>query len=298
MKQANAGETLTENESARFNRLLLEAVFPSSIGKVYVAGWRPVMVTYGIAGFAIAAIFWLVVRNRPEDHSGCNQAELDLITARPDGSAAVQGKPEGVPWRHLLACRSLWLSSMAQVGTNVGWIFIVTWFPSFLAEKYGVPILERGIMVATPLFVGWIGMLSGGRVTDFLTSKLGVKWGRRLPWSVSRFIAMGAYLACLGLDDPWHVTIAISIVAFSTDLGTSSAWAFTQDVGGKHVGSVLGWGNMWGNLGATVSPILIGLVMTGNDSTSMFMLCAGGFAFAGVMALGIDASKPVIPDDE
>ena len=45
--------------------------------------------------------------------------------------------------------------------------------------------------------------------------------------------------------------VLFSIVAFGTDFGGPSIWAFTQDVGGRHVGSVLGWGNMWGNLGAS-----------------------------------------------
>lgn len=298
MKRANAGESLSETEWPRFNRLLFEGVFPNSIGKVYVGGWRPVMITYGLAGFGIAAVFWIFVRNRPTEHNGCNEAERALIDARPPGATSPHGKPESVPWANMLRSRSLWLSSMAQVGTNIGWVFIVTWFPTYLLKAHQVPILERGIMASIPLFVGWAGMLGGGRLTDVLARKIGVKWGRRLPWSLTRFVAMSAFLSCLVMDDPWSVTMAMAVVAFSTDLGTPSAWAFTQDVGGKHVGSVLGWGNMWGNLGATISPILIAWAMSTQDWNTMFQLCAAAFAFAGIMALGIDASKPVVPDDD
>ncbi|MDA1015723.1 MAG: MFS transporter [Planctomycetota bacterium] len=299
MKRVNKGEELSDDESKRFNRLLLEGVFPKSIGKVYVGGWRPVLLTYGIAGFVVAAAFWFMVRNHPHEHPKCNAAELALIAGVGIGIASnAPKKISGVPWGRMLRSRSLWLSSLAQVGTNIGWVFLVTQFPSYLLKAHQVPILTRGLMMSIPLFVGWAGMLSGGRLTDALAKRFGVKWGRRLPWSMSRFIAMFAFLTCLLLDDPWMVTCAMAVVAFSTDLGTSSAWAFTQDVGGRHVGSILGWGNMWGNLGATISPILIGWAMSTNDWNTMFLLCAGSFGVAGCLALGIDATKRIAPPDD
>ena len=56
------------------------------------------------------------------------------------------------------------------------------------------------------LLVGMGGMLMGGWLTDRLTRALGLKWGRRLPMASTRFVAMGAYLACLFLDTPAAVT--------------------------------------------------------------------------------------------
>ncbi len=94
------------------------------------------------------------------------------------------------------------------------------------------------------LLVGCLGMLGGGRLADSLVRKLGLRWGRRLPWVCSWFLGMCDFLTCPWLDSPWGVTIALSLVAFSTDLGTAAGWAFFQDVGGRYVGSVLGWGNM------------------------------------------------------
>ena len=82
------------------------------------------------------------------------------------------------------------------------------------------------------------------------------------------------------------------------DLGTASGWAYCQDVGGRYVGSVLGWGNMWGNLGATVSPILLAWVFTSYGFDVMFYVCAGAFCFAGLCGLGIDATIPIAPPDE
>jgi MFS family permease len=74
-------------------------------------------------------------------------------------------------------------------------------------------------------------------------------------------------------------------------------------VGGRYVGSILGWGNMWGNLGAGISPPLIynyflGENPTVSDWNAMFLICALAFVMAGLCGLGIDASRPIAPSDE
>jgi sugar phosphate permease len=299
MQRAAVGETLTDAERRRFHRLLLEATLPDALGRIYVRGWRPVMIVYGLFGVLVAGFYWIVVRDRPEEHPRCNPAERTLISAgRPAGAPQPHGKAARLPWRPLLASRSMWCNCLSQVGTNIGWVFLVTWFPRFLIEEHHVPILERGVMASVPLFVGWLGMTGGGAFTDWLVPRVGLRWGRRLPWSGSRFLAVGAFLACPLLDSPWAVTSALAVVAFATDLGSPSAWAFSQDVGGHYVGSILGWGNMWGNLGAAVSPLLLAWVFEQYGWTEAFWVCAAAFAASGLFALGVDATIPIAPPDE
>jgi len=299
MRRINAGDELTSQERERFHRLLLEASFPNGIGKVYVLGWRPVMIVYGLCGIFIAILYGFVVRNRPEDHPRCNSAELELINSNQHAAATrSHGKVGAVPIKRLLTSRSMWLSCFAQVGTNIGWVFLVTWFPRYLMEQHHVPILERGMMASVPLFAGWFGMIAGGRATDYLVSQVGLRWGRRLPWACSRYVAMTAFLLCPVLDSPWAVTITLSFVAIATDFGIPSNWSFCQDVGGKYVGSVLGWGNMWGNLGATISPILLAWIFESWGWTQMFIVCAIAFFAAGCCAMGIDATIPIVPDED
>ena len=299
VQRIEQGQALTQQETERMNRLLLESCFPEALGKVYVSGWRPVMITYGFLGLLVAALVFLVVRNRPEEHRLTNSTERALIAAgRPASAPGPHGSVGKVPWSRLLRSRSMWMHCFGQIGTNIGWVFLVTWFPRYLIENHQVPILERGLMASTPLFAGWLGMLGGGRLTDWLVGRVGLRWGRRIPWAFSRFIAMGAFLACPFLDTPWAITTALAVVAISTDLGVAPAWAFFQDVGGKYVGSILGWGNMWGNLGAAASPVLLAWVFTTWGWNEMFMVCAVGFLAAGSFALAIDATVPIAPTDK
>lgn len=308
LERQREGESLSPNEQQRLNRFLIEGVFPKEVGKLYTKGWRPVMFIYGAAGIIVALLFWVAVRDRPEKHPWCNQAERELIYAqRPVAASPTNDHEEPFPWVPLLKSASMWLNCVMQIGTNIGWVFLVTWLPRYLVDVHKVPILERGLMTSVPIMVGFVGMLAGGKLTDWMTLKLGVRWGRALPMLLSRFTAALGYLIVLGLTmlpegsplkDPWVFIAAFSLVAFSTDLGSAAIWAFMQDVGGRYVGAILGWGNMWGNLGAGISPPLIYNYFLGENPTisdwnSMFLVCAGAFLVSGLCGLGIDASKPI-----
>jgi hypothetical protein len=68
-------------------------------------------------------------------------------------------------------------------------------------------------------------------------------------------------------------------------------------VGGRYVGAVLGWGNMWGNIGAAVSPIVLNRVITGAGWNALFATCAAAFFLSGVTALATDARILIVPED-
>ncbi|MFP6649211.1 MAG: MFS transporter [Pirellulaceae bacterium] len=295
IKRIENGETLNDADSEKFNRFLLESLFPIEIQRTYMKSWRPALWLYGGLGLLVAGFFWLVVRDRPQLHPRCNQAEVALISGgvEPDTSKEIGSIPLG----DIVRSPSLWFSSVSQIGINIGWLFIGTWFPTYLLEQHQVPILERGTMVMVPFLVGFPGMLLGGIVTDKLVSLVGVRWARRLPWIVSKSIAVFAFAACPLLDSPWAVTAMMATVAFCVDFGNPASWAFTQDVGGKHVGSVLGFGNMWGNLGAAVSPILLAWIFVTYSYSHMFYTCAGLFTISTICSFFIDASTPVIRED-
>jgi sugar phosphate permease len=288
-------QELSQQQVERLNRRVLEAVFPDEVRKLDVHGWRPVMFVYGGAGLLVALLFWIVCRDRPQDHPLCNAAEEALIRGN-DGAPA--GRARGLPIGDLLRSRSLSLSCISQFTTNVGWVFLVTWLPRYLAEAHRVPLVERGWMASVPLGVGMLGMLAGGWVTDRLTQAVGLRWGRCLPMALTRFVAMAAFLACMVLEAPWPATAALAVVAVATDLGTPAVWAFKQDVGGSYVGSILGWGNMWGNFGAAVSPLVLNAVVARAGWNGAFLTCAISFLLSGAAALGVDARVPVARREE
>jgi MFS family permease len=283
-------------QTNRLNRLILEATFPKSIRKLYVHGWRPVMFVYGSAGLFVAAVFWICFRERPADHPWCNDAERELIVAgRPDTSAKAAGG--GVPIMAMVSSRSLWLMCVNQFGGNVGWVFLLTWLPRYLLEVHSVPFVERSWMAAIPLGVGWIGILMGGWLTDRITGRYGLRW-RTAPIVIGRYAAALAYLSCLFVPNAWVATAAFALIAFTNDMGNPSSWSYKQDVGGRHVGAIHGWANMWGNFGAAVSPLFLQAVIKNFGWNAAFLAGAAAFVIAGTAALGVDARIPIVRDED
>lgn len=296
----NPSEMNVEQRS-RLNRLLFEARYYTEVRKVQGQGWRPVMVLYGIFGIVIAGFFWWSIRDYPRAHPDCSEQELELIeSGRLEEDKDHSKKIGGIPLKAIMKNRSLWMLSLSQFCTNIGWLFLVTWLPRFLDETYQVPLKERGIMITFALAVGWFGTVSGGSTTDWLRKRISLRWSRVLPIVVSRFTAMAAYISlCLFDVSPWMSVAIFSVVAFSTDFGSPAMWAFNQDIGGKHVGSVLGWGNMWGNLGAAIAPSLMILVIGADDHywNMAFVTCAIAFFIAGVASLFVDTSQTLIVEE-
>jgi nitrate/nitrite transporter NarK len=62
--------------------------------------------------------------------------------------------------------------------------------------------------------------------------------------------------------------------------------------GGRSVGTVAGWANMWGNFGASAAAKLLPWVLTtldtNNDWQEVFVVCAEAYAVAFVAVLGMD----------
>jgi MFS family permease len=279
----------TPAQAERLNRLGLEAAFPGCLRRVYGDGWRPLLVIYGLAGLGLALLFWLIVRDEPARHPWSNAAEARLVSA--DSATRATPPPSAPPWKALLKSGNQWLSSASQFFICVSWTFVITLMPLYLAEAFAVPNEELGAMASVPILVGCVGMLVGGSLTDILTRRLGVRWGRALPWSLPCLFGSAAFLVCLGRIGPWGIVAAMSGMTIATDLTVAPCWAFSQDTGGRNTGSVLGWSNMWGNLGSAVSPLVLTAIKAFAGWSAVFVLCAVCFSLAGLSALLLDAGR-------
>jgi len=291
-----ARDALSEQQQQRLNRLLLEGLFPESIRKIYVHGWRQVIFVYGGLGIAVVLLYLIVFRDSPAEHPWCNDAERRIIEAGqpPPPARKTVG---AVPMRAMLRSRSLWLMCINQFGGNVGWVFLMTWLPRYLLEVHEVPYIQRGWMAALPLSVGWVGMLLGGWMTDRSVALFGLRW-RTAPIVLGRYVAAAAYLSCLFVPSAWAATAAFALIAFSNDLCNPSSWSYKQDIGGRYVGAVLGWANMWGNFGAALSPVLLQYIIQNHGWNATFTTGAAAFLIAGTAALGIDARLPIDKEEE
>lgn len=265
--------------------------------------WRPVMIVYGVLGVTLAVTFWLLYRDSPSEHPRCNEAEATLIHYNdPNPATHEQPAPVGRLLLGVLKNFSLWMNALVQFGINFGWIFLITYLNRYLQEVHDVPLETRGTMNTVVIGLSLPALILGGWLTDAMTKSMGRRWGRCLPLALSRFISAAAFLAVPFISDPWLIVLMFGIVAFFSDLGLPALWGYILDVGGRNVGFVLGWGNMWGNLGAALSPIALNMVVQhwlAEGATvkvawdAVFITCGIVFVFVGIASFWVDATKRV-----
>ena len=287
-------------KTTRLNRYVLEVVFPDCIRQILGGGWPPALMIYGAIGVLVAVIFFLFHRDTPRQHFLTNEAEAQLAEAHEKATdVGAPPMPAGVLWGSILSNRSLWASSLVQFGTNFGWIILGNQLALYLSEVHQVPEgTRRSLMASLPFWVALPTLIVGGWWTDWMTKKYGPRVGRCFPIASTRFATALAFGICPFLDGAWPVVIALSAMSIVHDMGLPAIWGYNLDVGKRNVGVVLGWGNMWGNLGAFVSPIVL-LPLTSAFSTkvggynALFWVCSAVFVLIGIVSLFIDASKPI-----
>ena len=215
---------------------------------------------------ALLGIIWCVVfalwfRNRPEEKPSVNAAELALIRA---GRADSPPSHAGVPWGRILASPDLWLLWLSYACLTYGWWFYITYLPGYIEQNYHVPAasLRGAIYKGGPLWMGALGCIAGGFLTDWFIRRTGNRrWGRRLFGVVAHGLTALCFSSCASRPGAGSFFIIIALAGFCTDLSMASSWATCQDIGGRYAAIVAGFMNMIGNLGGTAATWIFGFVL-------------------------------------
>ena len=292
--------------------------------------WRIGFWVFGGIGIAWCIAFALWFRNKPEEHPATNEAERDLIAA---GRGSAEVAHAGVPWRRLLGSRNLWFVCGMYVCINYGWYFFMYFLPDFLKRKFGAQGTDLGdqiimaLLAGGPLLVGVFGCALGGILTDRHVRRTGDrKWGRRLYGVVGFALAATSYgVAILGVraGNMWVFAAGVAMAGFCNDLAMGPSWAVCQDIGRRYSAIVSGFMNMVGNLGGALTLFVTDAIIKARvevykstaDERGLSLdqareaglidgyqinlsLYALAYAIGVFFWLKIDASKPIIAEDE
>ncbi len=264
--------------------------------------WRWAGYLYGFGGLAVAVAFWWIYRDHPRLHPLCNEEEITLLAEGRGEFLPVRTPPRRFPWAAACGSGNLWFMNAYQFLNNIGWAFLVLTLSDYLKHVVKLDPTMASLITSVVLFLGIAALPLGGLLTDVFARRYGLRLGRLLPLSLTRFMAAGCYLLALCIDPAhyWLMALAFGAVAFCADLALPATWATMQDISGKHQAQLFGWANMWGNFGAALMPILFAYVISAfdrnHDYSEGILLCAGAFGLAGFAALGINATKPVVKE--
>lgn len=259
--------------------------------------WRWVFVAYALPGFLWAVWFFLWFRDRPEDHPGVNAGERELLAPAWAGEGAGNADERApTPWGPIVRSVPLWWLNAQQFCRAAGYVFYVSWFPTYLMETRGVSTAEAGWLSSLPHAAQVLGSLLGGVLADWVLFRTG---SRRLS---RQGVASGSLLVCAALvlfsywvGNAWLAVLVITLGAFCASLGGPCAYAATIDLGGKHVAAVFSVMNLAGNVGAIIFPMAVPRLVhaTGSWDLALFLF-AGLHAAAAVCWLFVHLDGPLV----
>src|SRR5438128_226440 len=203
---------------------------PLVVAIMAVAGWRVSFFIFGTLGVIWSFFWWRWYRDDPRDHAGTTREELETILAgieREHGTA--------VHWRQFLNGNFL-LICLMYFCVACPFYFYLTWVPIYLKEARGFTTQQAGLLAGFILFAGGVATAMGGRLTDFLVRKYGLRIGRSV--GVVVMPASGAILLVVAsTGNHLLAAVLLAAAAATADLCVSACWTMCHDVAGNAAGT-------------------------------------------------------------
>jgi nitrate/nitrite transporter NarK len=256
--------------------------------------WRVAFWSFGVVGLVWAAVWLALFRDNPADDPKITPQELLEI-----GERRHSGSHAGAPWGRLFSHPQLWLVMVMYSFYVWGSTFYLYWLHTYLVKGRGFSEAEMRSISSLPFVLGALANPLGGILSDALSRRLGLKIGRRLMGSTC-LAAGAAFMFCAAqVENRWSA-VALLAVGFGTlDLMLSSAWAVCVDLGGRYAGAVSGAMNSFGHIGGALCSVLFGHIVERFGSyNAPLVVIAGMVLTAAVLFAFIDASRPLVPEDE
>ena len=263
-----------------FSRLAVAVTPFVAVAIMSAFGWRWVFYSFALIGALWAIWFAIVYRNRPQEHPGVNAAELDYIRGTEDAAVHSTDR-QTVPWKRIMTSPNMWYIAAAYFCFFYGSFFYVTWFPTYLLEYRHLSLQSVGVLASIPLITAMIGDIAGGILTDSLFKRTNrLTFSRR---AVAAPALLGAAVFLVPAATASSALTAIICLAasnFFLEMVLGPAWAVPMGVAGRSSGTVTGVMNMTGAVGASISPLVFGMLVQRGSWTAPF------FVTAAVLILG------------
>src|SRR6267154_911873 len=237
--------------------------------------WRVMLVAEGSLPFLWLAIWLAFVQDHPREASWLPENERDSLedTLRRE-SVELEGSEEIHFLRALLRPQVFLLAAVyfCFVSGQMGLLF---WLPSAMGKFKNLSSLHTGLLYTLPFIVGAISLQIVSRHSD--------KMHERRRHAAGAMLFGGCCILLAVAIIPYSLLIAFAFIALSGvgAYGPMGAfWAIpTETLPARIVGSVMGFVNAIGNLGAYFAPLIVGYL---NKKTGNFL---SGFTYLGLITM-------------
>lgn len=254
-------------------------------------GWRFMFVFFGALGIFWAVLWFYWFRSYPAQHPRISREELAAIEAGLAEEQSAEEPRQGLG--SLIRSRRLLLLLSVAFGYTFLWQFYITWFPTYLLERRGLPLTEAAFYAGLPFLFGVAANWVGGLLTDALSKRYDPRLGRTVIGFAGILAASILLFIGINLPQPRAAAVLIASAAFTGDMFLGAAWTSALSIGGKSGGAVAGLMNAASNLGGFASPVLLGWALqVWRDWNSVLMVAVVTNAVAAFLWLGVNPREP------
>jgi sugar phosphate permease len=228
--------------------------------------WRHCFYLLGIPGIIALWILYKYVADRPEimlakgklDKEEYDYIKAGLVELKEEDAHAQLG------FRDLIRDPSLWLYTVQQFMTLAVFWGSTTWISSFLFEQHGFSLKAMGFMAAVPYVIAFFSTMIGGYLMDKVFNH------KTKPVALLSYLLAVPILFYIGKIETGNTTLLI-IMLILNGFFVNMVWgvinAYPQIRYPKHlVGRAVGFANGIGQLGAFLSPLIAGFLVTTSES--------------------------------
>ncbi len=253
-------------------------------------GWRASFIAIAIIGLVWALAWMLLVRERPE-----NSAQLDAAE-RAEIMSDQEPQPAGPPVSlgSLLIHPGVLATAFAFFGYAYILYFFLSWFPSYLTMQEHLSIKSMSFVTMIPWLLGFVGLASGGMVSDTIYRLIGnAVVARKLVLVIELLIAA----VCVALaGGTTSVVMAVSLmtvsVLFMYLTGHTYFTLILDTIESRRVGGVSGFVHFIANLAGVAAPAATGYMVQASGSFTSAFVLTGGIAVLGALAVAIFVRSP------
>ncbi|WP_051516883.1 MFS transporter [Herbaspirillum sp. RV1423] len=252
-------EAFPKQERARAKSLIIGATFiGSAIGTGAIAalmqvhGWRFAYHVFGLVGVVVAIVLWFAVK---------------------DSSARTRGaRPKGL-FGQLLRNSLMRKTMFIFFFSNIVYVGLISWMPTFLVKTRDIDILHVGIASSIPYLVAFAALNGVGWLLD----KVGEGHDRLFMAVGAAMVIIFLSLMAVATSLPLLMTFwTLSLVGYTAIYGTVFVIPL-KHLPDEAVGTASGIINFGGQIAAGIGPVVIGFLINASK---------GSFAPAFVFLIG------------
>ncbi|QWA10303.1 MFS transporter [Sodalis ligni] len=244
-------------------------------------GWRHMFVVEGIPAVIWAVVWWVVIRDRPEQAAWLNKQEKAALIGE---LANEQRRKETMTnWSQVLRSANVIKLAGWMFFQSIGFFGFLMWLPSIL-HSGAISMAQTGLLSSLPYGLAAILMMIAAWLSD--------KYQKRVGFIAYPILIAGCcflLLPFLGTDHFWLSYLLLVITGACLYIPFGPFFALVHDVlPASMVGGAGGMINSMAAVGAFIGSYLVGMLNSVTHSTnSSYFMMAACLGIAVVFALSI-----------